>query len=191
MILCVTLLTSQMNMISAETVQNSSQESTKTENQVTTSEKDTTSVTTATEKTSTTQTSASTTEKKENETTKDIDSFIKEGKICIYNYEQLKQIGTGKTIYTGDKSGNIGAGDIVKKDGKIMTYQADGDYLLMNDIVMDTKQIWNISDSFTGTITGEQVKKNEELYNKEKDTIYIYNQYQLLQLGRWHRVAIL
>ena len=91
MILCVTLLTSQMNMISAETVQNSSQESTKTENQVTTSEKDTTSVTTATEKTSTTQTSASTTEKKENETTKDIDSFIKEGKICIYNYEQLKQ----------------------------------------------------------------------------------------------------
>lgn len=182
MILCVTLLTSQMNMISAETVQNSSQESTKTENQVTTSEKDTTSVTTATEKTSTTQTSASTTEKKENETTKDIDSFIKEGKICIYNYEQLKQIGTGKTIYTGDKSGNIGAGDIVKKDGKIMTYQADGDYLLMNDIVMDTKQIWNISDSFTGTITGEQVKKNEELYNKEKDTIYIYNPYQLMVL---------
>lgn len=173
-----------MNMISAETVQSSSQETTKTESQVTTSENSTTSVTTTTEKTSTTQTSVSITEKKENETTKDIDLFIKNGKICIYNYEQLKQIGTGKTIYTDDKNGNIGTGNIVKEDGKIMTYKADGDYLLMNDIAMDTKQIWNIPDSFTGTITGEKVEKDEklELYNKDKDTIYMYNPYQLMVL---------
>ncbi len=48
----------------------------------------------------------------------------------------------------------------------------------MNDIVMDTKQIWNISDSFTERSQESKFKKNEELYNKEKDTIYIYNPYQ-------------
>ena len=62
---------------------------------------------------------------------KDIDSFIKEGKICIYNYEQLKQIGTGKTIYTGDKSGNIGVGDIVKKRWK--DYDVSGRWRLSVD----------------------------------------------------------
>ena len=174
-----------MNMISAETVPSNTKEDAKTERQMTTSENDHISVTTAAEKTSTTQTSFSTAEKKEKETTKDIDSYIKNGKICIYNYEQLKQIGTGKTIYTDDKRGNIGTGGIVKKDGKIMTYKADGDYLLMNDIAMDTKEVWNLSDSFTGTITGEEVKKDEklELYNNEKDTIYIYNPYQLMVLS--------
>ncbi len=62
-------------------------------------------MTTATEKTSTTQTSASTTEKKENETTKDIDSFIKEEKSVSINLRAIKTDRYWKTIYTGDKSG--------------------------------------------------------------------------------------
>ena len=38
-------------------------------------------------------------------------------KICIYNYEQLKQIGSDAYIYTGDKDGKIGSGEVVKNEG--------------------------------------------------------------------------
>lgn len=40
--------------------------------------------------------------------------------------------------------------------------------------------------SFTGTITGTEVKENETptLYDKETDTIYIYNPYQLMVLAQ-------
>ena len=120
------------------------------------------------------------------ESTDNIDAYYKDSKICIYNYEQLKQIGSDAYIYTGDKDGKIGSGEVVKSEGTELKYGADAQYILMNDIQMNSEQIWTVSDSFTGTITGTEVEENETptLYDKETDTIYIYNPYQLMVLAQ-------
>ena len=120
------------------------------------------------------------------ESTDNIDAYYKDSKICIYNYEQLKQIGSEAYVYTGDKDGKIGSGDVVKSEGTELKYGADAQYILMNDIQMNSEQIWTVSDSFTGTITGTEVEENETptLYDKETDTIYIYNPYQLMVLAQ-------
>lgn len=56
----------------------------------------------------------------------------------------------------------------------------------MNEIKLDTKTIWNLSDDFTGKIEGEEIKEDETptLYDKKTDTIYIYNPYQLMVLNQ-------
>ena len=56
----------------------------------------------------------------------------------------------------------------------------------MNDIQMNSEQMWSVPDSFTGTITGTEIEENETptLYDKETDTIYIYNPYQLMVLAQ-------
>ena len=120
------------------------------------------------------------------ESTDHIDAYYKDSKICIYNYEQLKQIGSDAYVYTGDKDGKIGSGDVVKSEGTELKYGADAQYILMNDIQMNLEQIWTVSDSFTGTITGTEIEENETptLYDKETDTIYIYNPYQLMVLAQ-------
>lgn len=120
------------------------------------------------------------------ESTDNIDAYYKDSKICIYNYEQLKQIGSDAYIYTGDKDGKIGSGDVVKSEGTELKYGSDAQYILMNDIQMNSEQIWSVPDSFTGTITGTEVEENETptLYDKETDTIYIYNPYQLMVLAQ-------
>lgn len=120
------------------------------------------------------------------ESTDNIDAYYKDSKICIYNYEQLKQIGSDAYIYTGDKDGKIGSGDVVKSEGTELKYGSDAQYILMNDIQMNSEQIWSVPDSFTGTITGTKVEENETptLYDKETDTIYIYNPYQLMVLAQ-------
>lgn len=120
------------------------------------------------------------------ESTDNIDAYYKDSKICIYNYEQLKQIGSDAYVYMGDKDGKIGSGDVVKSEGTELKYGADAQYILMNDIQMNSEQIWTVSDSFTGTITGTEVEENETptLYDKETDTIYIYNPYQLMVLAQ-------
>ncbi len=120
------------------------------------------------------------------ESTDHIDAYYKDSKICIYNYEQLKQIGSDAYIYTGDKDGKIGSGEVVKSEGTELKYGADAQYILMNDIQMNSEQIWSVPDSFTGTITGTELEENETptLYDKETDTIYIYNPYQLMVLAQ-------
>ena len=120
------------------------------------------------------------------ESTDNIDAYYKDSKICIYNYEQLKQIGSDAYIYTGDKDGTIGSGDVVKSEGTELKYGADAQYILMNDIQMNLEQMWSVPDSFTGTITGTEIEENETptLYDKETDTIYIYNPYQLMVLAQ-------
>lgn len=118
------------------------------------------------------------------QTTENLDEYYKDGKILIYNYDQLKQIGSDAFVYTKDKEGNIGTGDIVVNEGTQLTYGKDAQYLLMNEIKMDTKSIWNVKDDFTGKIEGEEIKEDETptLYDKKTDTIYIYNPYQLMVL---------
>ena len=118
------------------------------------------------------------------QTTENLDEYYKDGKILIYNYDQLKQIGSDAFVYTKDKDGNIGTGDIVVNEGTQLTYGKDAQYLLMNEIKMDTNSIWNVKDDFTGKIEGEAIKEDETptLYDKKTDTIYIYNPYQLMVL---------
>ena len=120
------------------------------------------------------------------ESTDNIDAYYKDSKICIYNYEQLKQIGSDAYIYTGDKDGQIGSGEVVKSEGTELKYGADAQYILMNDIQLNSEQMWLVPDSFTGTITGTKLEENETptLYDKETDTIYIYNPYQLMVLAQ-------
>ena len=120
------------------------------------------------------------------ESTENIETYYKDSKICIYNYEQLKQIGSDAYIYTGDKDGKIGSGEVVKSEGTELKYDADAQYILMNDIQMNSEQMWLVPDSFTGTITGTKLEENETptLYDKETDTIYIYNPYQLMVLAQ-------
>lgn len=118
------------------------------------------------------------------QTTENLDEYYRDGKILIYNYEQLKQIGSDAFVYTKDKDGDIGTGDIVINEGTQLTYGKDSQYLLMNEIKLDTQTIWNLNDDFTGKIEGEAIKEDETptLYDKKTDTIYIYNPYQLMVL---------
>lgn len=117
------------------------------------------------------------------ETTENIEAYYQNNKICIYNYNQLKQIGSDAYIYTGDKDGTIGSGEVVKNEGTELRYTSDAQYVLMSDIEMSTDYIWTLPNNFTGSITGT-TRESTSLYNKETDTITIYNPYQLMVLAQ-------
>lgn len=117
------------------------------------------------------------------ETTENIETYYQNDKICIYNYNQLKQIGSDAYVYTGDKDGSIGSGEVVKNEGTELRYTSDAQYVLMSDIDMSTDYIWTLPNNFTGSITGT-TRESTSLYNKETDTITIYNPYQLMVLAQ-------
>lgn len=117
------------------------------------------------------------------ETTENIEAYYQNNKICIYNYNQLKQIGSDAYVYTGDKDGTIGSGEIVKNEGTELRYTSDAQYVLVSDIEMSTDYIWTLPNNFTGSITGT-TRESTSLYNKETDTITIYNPYQLMVLAQ-------
>ena len=102
-----------------------------------------------------------------------------DGKICIYNYQQLLQIGTGTQMFSGDKDGNVGEGDKVLADGAELTYASDASYCLMNDIPIDNENVWNFPSDFTGSITSSSERTGNTVYDSATDTIYVYNRYQL------------
>lgn len=78
------------------------------------------------------------------------------GVIEIYNLEQLQSIGS---------------------EG----YPLDADYQLMDEIELDKDCIWTLPENFTGKfVGGEIVSENSPLYDNKTDTIYIYNNYQLM-----------
>lgn len=119
----------------------------------------------------------------ETNTTDNIETYYQNDKICIYNYNQLKQIGSDAYVYTGDKDESIGSGEVVKNEGTELRYTSDAQYVLMNDIEMSTDYIWTLPNNFTGSITGT-TRESTSLYNKETDTITIYNPYQLMVLAQ-------
>lgn len=102
-----------------------------------------------------------------------------DGKICIYNYQQLLQIGTGTQMFSGDKDGNVGEGDKVLADGAELIYASDASYCLMNDIPIDNENVWNFPSDFTGSITSSSERTGNTVYDSVTDTIYVYNRYQL------------
>lgn len=117
------------------------------------------------------------------ETTENIETYYQNDKICIYNYNQLKQIGSDAYVYTGDKDESIGSGEVVKNEGTELRYTSDAQYVLMSDIEMSTDYIWTLPNNFTGSIAGT-TRESTSLYNKEIDTITIYNPYQLMVLAQ-------
>ena len=119
----------------------------------------------------------------ETNTTENIETYYQNNKICIYNYNQLKQIGSDAYVYTGDKDGSIGSGEVVKNEGTELRYTSEAQYVLMNDIEMSTDYIWTLPNNFTGSITGI-TRESTTLYNKETDTITLYNPYQLMVLAQ-------
>ena len=113
------------------------------------------------------------------DTLEEVNPDYVDGKICIYNYQQLLQIGTGTQMFSGDKDGNVGEGDKVLADGAELTYAADASYCLMNDIPIDNENIWNFPSDFTGSITSSSEHTGNMVYDSATDTIYVYNRYQL------------
>lgn len=125
----------------------------------------------------------------ESELEKKYDAFYRDGWICIYNYKQLQLIGSGEALTTGDKDGRIGKGDPVEIDDEVITYAEDAAYRLMNDIPLDTEEIWTVPENFAGSI-GQTMSEGDEdrtIYDEDTDTIYIYNPYQLMILAQEDR----
>ena len=122
----------------------------------------------------------------ESELEKKYDAFYRDGQICIYNYKQLQLIGSGEELFTGDKDGRIGKGDPVEVDDEVITYAEDAAYRLMNDIPLDTEEIWTVPESFGGSIGKTKTGGDEDrtIYDEDTDTIYIYNPYQLMILAQ-------
>lgn len=113
------------------------------------------------------------------DTLEEVNPDYEDGKICIYNYQQLLQIGTGTQMFSGDKDGNVGEGDKVLADGAELTYASDASYCLMNDIPIDNENVWNFPSDFTGSITSSSEHTDNMVYDSATDTIYVYNRYQL------------
>ena len=113
------------------------------------------------------------------DTLEEVNPDYEDGKICIYNYQQLLQIGTGTQMFSGDKDGNVGEGDKVLADGAELTYASDASYCLMNDIPIDNENVWNFPSDFTGSITSSSERTGNTVYDSVTDTIYVYNRYQL------------
>lgn len=113
------------------------------------------------------------------DTLEEVNPDYEDGKICIYNYQQLLQIGTGTQMFSGDKDGNVGEGDKVLADGAELTYASDASYCLMNDIPIDNENVWNFPSDFTGSITSSSECTGNTVYDSVTDTIYVYNRYQL------------
>ncbi len=105
------------------------------------------------------------------------------GVIKIYNIEQLQAIGTGSPVRMNDTEKELfGTGEEVVDGGKVVTYASDADYMLMNEIPLTAEAIWTLPEGFTGTFA-ETPKEDAPLYDKESDTVYVYNNYQLLLIA--------
>ena len=104
-------------------------------------------------------------------------SVYQDGKILIRTQQQLEKIASGEELL--DSDGN----PVLDETGAAVTYAPDGQYVIAEDIVLDSQNLWQLPDSFTGTIapltedTGERT-----LYDEQTDTIYLYNRFQLAML---------
>ncbi len=111
----------------------------------------------------------------------DASAVYENGTIKIYTLEQLMAVGTGQPLYSGDNEA-VGSGEPVKIQEQEITYSLDGQYQLMNDIVLDSGNMWVLPKGFTGSFKGGSVSDTSTLYDRSTDTIYIYNNYQLMTI---------
>ena len=108
-----------------------------------------------------------------------VTDLYENGVIKIYHSRQLEAIGTGAPVRIYDmQEEQFGTGEEVLSEGQILTYAPDARYMLMNEISLSSENIWMLPEGFTGTFT-ETPKEDAILYEKESDTVYVYNNYQL------------
>lgn len=111
-------------------------------------------------------------------------AVYEEGKIKISNIRQLQAIGSGVALTDQDNiEETFGKGIPVEIDGGTITYGMDSQYLLTEDILLDSQTVWQLPAGFTGAFSGEPADETAPLYDKETDTIYIYNNYQLMTIA--------
>ena len=110
---------------------------------------------------------------------KNVTDLYENGVIKIYHSRQLEAIGTGAPVRIYDmQEEQFGTGEEVLSEGQVLTYAPDARYMLMNEIALSSENIWTLPEGFTGTFT-ETPKEDAILYEKESDTVYVYNNYQL------------
>lgn len=110
--------------------------------------------------------------------------LLENGVIKLYNREQLKAVGSGREIRTGDiKEETFGQGEPLVLEGQSVTYAVDGTYQMMNDIVWDPNDIWQLPAGFCGNFIGNETPAEPVVYQEETDTIYLYHFYQLMTMG--------
>ena len=106
-------------------------------------------------------------------------ALFENGLIKIYNIEQLRAIGTEAPVMTNDMQEELfGTGEEILDGEEAVTYGADADYMLMNEIPLISEEIWTLPEGFTGTFAGAPTE-DSVLYDSATDTVYVYNNYQL------------
>lgn len=106
-------------------------------------------------------------------------ALFENGLIKIYNIKQLQAIGTDVPVMTNDMQEELfGTGEEILDGEEAVTYGADADYMLMNEIPLISEEIWTLPEGFTGTFAGAPTE-DSVLYDSATDTVYVYNNYQL------------
>ena len=105
-------------------------------------------------------------------------SLYQDGKILIYTYDQLAEIGSGQTLT--DASGTA----VTDENGAEITYALDAQYAIAEDIELTGDMLlWQLPEDFTGSITPlTETSDDLTLYDAQSDTLYLYNPYQLAVL---------
>lgn len=114
----------------------------------------------------------------------DLSSLYENGQVKIYNLSQLKKVGTGEQIHSGDVSEDtFGTGDaLTDENGNALTYGNDTQYMLMNDIPMSGDDVWTLPEGFGGSFMSNDGGSSTKVYDSSTDTIYVYHSYQLAVL---------
>lgn len=126
--------------------------------------------------------SAVTTDSPENVETQTSAALFQDGAVRIYHALQLYAIGSNAVVHSGDaQAETFGTGTVLTDDnGQVLLYNSDGSYQLMNDIALPDGTMWTLPSGFSGTFVSEGESTEAPLYDEDTDTIYIYNNYQLL-----------
>ena len=105
-------------------------------------------------------------------------SLYQDGKILIYTYDQLAEIGSGQTLT--DASGLA----VTDENGAEITCALDAQYAIAEDIELTGDMLqWQLPEGFTGSITPLAESSDDlTLYDAQSDTIYLYNPYQMTVL---------
>lgn len=105
-------------------------------------------------------------------------SLFQDGKILIYTYDQLAEIGSGQTLT--DASGLA----VTDENGAEITYALDAQYAIAEDIELTDDMLqWQLPEGFAGSITPLAESSDDlTLYDAQSDTIYLYNPYQMTVL---------
>lgn len=105
-------------------------------------------------------------------------SLYQDGKILIYTYDQLAEIGSGQTLT--DASGLA----VTDENGAEITYALDAQYAIAEDIELTDDMLqWQLPEGFAGSITPLAENSDDlTLYDAQSDTIYLYNPYQMTVL---------